>query len=643
MSAKIFNEEVGLLREGSIVGYDSTKRVALVKLTINEPIQGNYTPVEVSLPNSLFYNNGLFIGAYPDVGTPVVIQQGSGGKYYFIGSLTNGFTDEINLDKNKLIIKSSSLSKIEMSTSHEISIGSDDNNLQLDANLGYYSNSYNNQYSFSYTSNKINSIIKREKYIDVNSADFNKIRDNKNYLSKFTVGFDPKTQTNYLTSSTRKNPPLNESRELIYEYPEESNVLDDFSELLIYKNLSNKKNYSYPDRTKFRSNTLNLNLNYPNQLIEIIKGTVVDIFGNVVDINRYPISFDNNSSLKSENKEEAFKRIKALQRKGIALHFELNARKDLYGNSGQISLPDINSNSDNSRNRSRFYIDVDKEGQFKINIPASSETGNVPLLTRYENFSYLSQDDNNNPNKLIFRDDGLDILHDSFGFGQISIKSENGESSPLDRIKSNHIKLGTAHHDIFSTCIAHQSLDFINYQHDTTIQLDNSYISKDFVGKEIITSGNNANAGGRSGQINLDGSLELNVGANTIDRQSLWLDTAGGMIANIGRDKNNNSAIFNLDGNMIVQIGGLGVSNDSRFSGLNNGYIGGTLDIRVMRPGFQATMLRIDQEGIKVLTAGRMMFHANSDIVIKSDATMTLEAENMVIQERFVLKGGPSI
>jgi hypothetical protein len=62
----------------------------------------------------------------------------------------------------------------------------------------------------------------------------------------------------------------------------------------------------------------------------------------------------------------------------------------------------------------------------------------------------------------------------------------------------------------------------------------------------------------RSGQVNLDGSLELNIGANTIDRQSLWLDTAGGIVGNVGRDLNNNSLILGMDGNAFVQVGSNG-------------------------------------------------------------------------------------
>ncbi len=94
------------------------------------------------------------------------------------------------------------------------------------------------------------------------------------------------------------------------------------------------------------------------------------------------------------------------------------------------------------------------------------------------------------------------------------------------------------------------------------------------VSKIIYVGGDKANAGGRSGQINFDGSLELNVGANTVDRQSLWLDTAGGIVANVGRDKLNRSMIMGMDGDCFIQVGGYGVSTDSRFGSEDNGFRG---------------------------------------------------------------------
>lgn len=222
-----------------------------------------------------------------------------------------------------------------------------------------------------------------------------------------------------------------------------------------------------------------------------------------------------------------------------------------------------------------MFIDIDKEGQFKINIPASSEKGNVPLLTRYENRSSFDPDDNNNPNKLLYNEDNLDIYLDSFAAskiellddsrkyseekGSIKLEDSDGEFAPIDRITEAHIKHGTAHHDIMNTCWALQNNQFLDYQYGTsanlTVDISKIPILEDIVSDTIIVSGPNANAGGRSGQINFDGMLEFNIGANTVDRQSLWLDLAGGSVINLGRDKKLRSAVIGADGDVYMQVG----------------------------------------------------------------------------------------
>src|SRR5690606_16539066 len=117
---------------------------------------------------------------------------------------------------------------------------------------------------------------------------------------------------------------------------------------------------NFPNRKQSRADTLSLSLFSPNYLMETIKGTVVDIFGNILDLNRsvIPIGSENATIRldQNDNKSKAFLRIKELERKSLAYHFEINSRKDLTGDNGQISLPDISSNEDYARNRSRFFF-----------------------------------------------------------------------------------------------------------------------------------------------------------------------------------------------------------------------------------------------------------------------------------------------
>jgi phage gp45-like len=160
----------------------------------------------------------------------------------------------------------------------------------------------------------------------------------------------------------------------------------------------------------------------------------------------------------------------------------------------------------------------------------------------------------------------------------------------------------------------------------------------DLASKKIIVGGDNANAGGRSGSLNFDGSVELNIGANTVDRQSLWMDLAGGMVANVGRDIKNMSAALSLNGDVFVQVGGLGVSTDSRFVQQMNGHIGAVLDIRVFNSGLRATMIRIDDEGVKILTPGNLSIHSGQDLRITADGDIAIDCETLTLQNRMVMK-----
>ncbi len=404
--------------------------------------------------------------------------------------------------------------------------------------------------------------------------------------------------------------------------------------------------------------------------METIKGTVVDIFGNILDLNRIPLPIGKDTNTLKEistNKVKAFSTIKEPERKSLAFHFEINTKKDLNqkssNNISTLDLLNINSNSDNSRLRSRFFIDIDKEGQFKINVPASSEKGNIPLLTRYENRSSYDTEDNNNPNKLLFDNNNLDIFLDSFATGKVSlgekdfiyskekgsinIQDNKSEAAPIDRITNAHIKHGTAHHDILNTAWTLQTDKFINYQVGTnkniTVDISKIPLLENVVSNVIKVSGDGnfdnggPNAGGRSGSINFDGMLEFNIGANTVDRQSLWMDLAGGSILNLGRDKNMRSAVIAADGDVIMQVGGMGIEGDSRFI-KQNGFYGAVFDLRVTTKGGYTHMFRCDSNGVTIMSPGNVAIHAAGNLKLSSDSNIEMDAESVIIQQRLVNK-----
>lgn len=667
-----FNEEVGLLRRGWIHSFNEFTGTLAVKLN-NAPISSANPPVTVQAPHSLFYNNGLFIGTRPDVGTPVVVGQGSGGEYFFVSFLAENLSNVPSLITGELLVTSNKKTKISLNTSNNIFIGSDGNRIQINTAQNYMSRNFYNDYKFTQASRKVEGVVKRDLIRNTNFDQASKLESNNYESEYYVISMDPSASTSPIISGSSKNPAFVEQRETTYEFQYLSNITDDLNESTIYSDTGTKtKTYTYPDRRVSRADTLSLSLVSPNYLMEQVKGTVVDIFGNILDLNRLPLPIGQDQNTiqpdKSTDKVKSFLAIKAIERKSLAYHFEINARKDLSGKNGQVQLPDITSNKDYARDRSRFFVDIDKEGQFKLNVPASSETGNIPLLTRYENYSTYGPEDNGNPNKLIQLDNNQDIFHDSFaaqaiapvpsGFlpvypdgrkGSVTLKTGDGaDAAPKDRITDQHINHGTVYHDILQTCFIHQDNAFLGYQagevDPLTVDLSTIPVLKDVVSKTIITSGPKANAGGRSGSLNFDGSLELNIGANTVDRQSMWIDTAGGIVANIGRDINGRSIVAATGGDVYFQVGGFGISADSRFANLPNGIKEGVLDLRVMGAGGYCHMFRIDSNGVTCMTPGNMRFHAKKDITITSDKDIRLECNTLVLQERMHLKtfGGSS-
>lgn len=663
-----FDEPVGLLKRGSIRNYIHSKGIIQVQLANGQQALKGQNPlslIDVPAPHSLFYNNGLFIGTLPAIGTPVIIGQGSGGQYYFVSFLAENIISNVpNLKLDELVIQANNNTKITLDKTNNIFIGSNIYNVHINSNKSIITTHFDNENHFTQATRKIDGPIKRDVIYNKQFDQHNKL-ENDDYDSKFRIiGMDPSLVANKFLSGPSKNPAFVENRELIYEFQYDSEINDDLKESLRYDNSNQSSTkYLFPNRRKSRADTLSLSLVAPNYLIETVKGTVIDIFGNILDLNRYPLPVGKDQNTLnndvSTNKSESFLLIKELERRSLAYHFEINSRKDF---AGKAITDIINSSEDYARSRSRLFIDIDKEGQFKLNVPCSSEKGNIALLTRYENYSTFGSEDNGNPNKLVFNGGGnnLDIYQDSFaspslspadgGFlpatdrGSITIKTVDGaDGAPQDRLTGTHIKHGMAYHDILQTCFVHQNNQFINFP--TSGYISSSILDipilENVASNVINITGDDARAGGRSGLLNFDGSLELNIGANTIDRQSLWFDTAGGIVSNIGRDINGRSVMVATGGDFYLQVGGFGISGDSRFEegGINpqdNSIKGAVLDLRILGNGGYCHMIRIDDNGITIMTPGNMAIHAKGALELTSDQSIRIEAPNVTIQKRLV-------
>lgn len=659
----------GFVKVATLDHIDVATLTAYVK--IRETPLGRSQTVPAQLPMAYLSSGGGFIGGKPKGGTPVLIMQAEGGANYFIISFLAQDPSARNTQLPTNIIVpplADNQLTIQANTSESITLGDDGivigdyaNSMTFDTDRNVVIDTYDNHYRLSEATRTIEGTVKRDRTPSTVFSKALRATDSSYDDALIVIGMDPIAKpSNSNAGSAVRNPARVECRQVTYEYEQFAQVRSNAQELRSYTvNATSSVSSTIPqfiNRREGRADALSLSLVAPNYLMESIRGTVVDLYGNILDLNRNIIPLGVNKSLsvttvKSTTDKPTFQntyeQIKRAERRAIAYHIEINARKETNGS----GVPSPDSTDNYARLRSRFHLDVDKEGQFKLNVPASSEQGNVPLLTRQENYSTVYLDPaTKDPNALLFNADYRDVLIESFANTQpiILVDDLGGASSPVDRITTVNIGHGTAYHDVSKTCqtfISGSTYVPPEYVPITNLAAGRIPALPYIVSPQIITAGSQANAGGRSGQMNFDGSIEINVGANTIDRQSMWLDTQGGIVANVGRDLQNISLAGKLDGQVLLEIGGSTVPSEqpgpdgkTRFAGSNTGLIAGALDIRVYDGQGALTVFRIDAEGLTVSTASRITMSANQNIQIHSNATMYLEAETLLLQGREVIK-----
>jgi hypothetical protein len=469
------------------------------------------------------------------------------------------------------------------------------------------------------------------------------------YRDLSPICMDPsRIKANATDENRIKNPPFVESKTIIYEFADGADVeSDSYEERKQNVQTAELQNDIYTDRqpTSRRDrkyDILSLSLVYPNHLIESVSGTLVDVYGNILDLNRHKIPVGRDQLGGLEGDAESYRLVRKMHRRGVAHHWELNARKDPdtarieTGNSDsgiEYGAPDDNY----GRDRSRFHLDIDKEGQFKLNVPASSETGNIGLLTRHENISTTrAPQDDYGPdfNTFLLPEDGSsDIKLDSFGNGSIALEG-NEKLVPNNRFDGKPIKLGTAFHDISKTC-CEPKWEGTELDGTGLAIFGGPDMFRDTVATSSLTiDGDEANAGGRSGTLSFDGMLSASIGANTVDRQSLWLDTAGGAVVRLGRDKENVSLYSQMDGNVFLQMGGDTIDNDSRFTAAkgfdNTANINTTFEIRVMTGNNRYHRIFLDEQGVVIKSA--------SDLTLEASGNCTIQGAQIVLNGEVIQK-----
>jgi hypothetical protein len=636
--------QMGQVREGTIVGYDIDKGTVEVNLTLSKP---RNRPVTAPIPSSWTGPFGEFSGGFPALGSAVWCAQGMGGQWAILGYGINNdvFGNNNTFDRqgfvrNRMAALESGrwLTQVRNNVrmfcdpDEGIQIGNPNFYLQAEPSRSIISTNFRQSLGFTEAHRSISGVVRRDMVPNSNRDVTDSALTDQAYDQALTsIGLDPIDSAGKIAS---RNPPFVERREIVYEFANSFGFTNDRTEIPIYDNDEVPAVSANFKRSDSRTDVLNLSLEEPNLLIESVTGTLVDIYGNLLDLNRQVLpsgSTDALSFSKTEgNLSETFNRLREQARKTVAYHWELNARKDITWD-----IFDVNDAADYGRNRSRFFLDIDKEGQFKLNVPASSEVGTVPVLVRYENYQRVNAaEEDTDPTEFIRNEDDIDVLVDGFGKPAVSLTTEEGDETglggPTDRISGDKIKLGTAYHDISLGLFLHKVEEpVIGYEDSVLNDPSKAPAVEKVVSEEIFLGGDTANVGGRSGTITCDGSLSLSLGANTSDRQSLWLDCAGGIVSNVGRDIRNVSYAGTMDGDVFIQLGGSTIGDDTRFEDLNNASRDATFDLRILT-GNQMHILRFDPEGLTIYTPQRIDIVADGEMRFKSTrGRMTFDAESI--------------
>jgi len=144
--------------------------------------------------------------------------------------------------------------------------------------------------------------------------------------------------------------------------------------------------------------------------------------------------------------------------------------------------------------------------------------------------------------------------------------------------------------------------------------------------------------GGKSANINLEGSLELSVGKDNFDQKSILLDTAGGMVAWFGKDKNGRSIVAQTDGSVLLNVGGMNGdtfnkgSFDLRVNVSNKGWVGDE------REGINDSdyLISISENGLVIAGMKKnapMIIRNDGDLMIESSTKLILSGMSVAVRE----------
>jgi len=637
-----------ILRPAVIVGgINPTDQTCIVQFS--DRSDGEDNRKRVTLPHPMA-SSGWGILATPTTGTRVMINMQQNELPHIVSTVPiSQFSSDFNKSSNvidisvdqpgypilaegSMALQSASGSNICLENDGRILFDVNDIELEYSPRFNALSESYTSLYTNTNSHRQISGPIKRDLRERPESVEtlFDKLLDvdTDTVLSK--IGRNPLLPAEPLTVNLNssneilRNPALVENRTMVYEFTRSAMVQDHAKEVERLQGAEGPAFLSQNSRRDLaRSDILNLGLHLPNNLIERVEGTVVDYYGNILDINRSKIEFS--ELINSEQMKNADKRMEieaALLRRSIKYHFEINARKEGLAETTTDVLDGVNADDESSNigySHSRFSMDIDGEGFVKLNIPSTSNVGNIPLLSRYSNAfdkeAVVDRGEDKRNDGTYRNNPRVDVLHMAFG------NTEGlGIDVPPEYIPDNIISEGapfkyrTAYHDVLNIVTDVRSEDGpaapLLTALDNTIDLGEGTASP--------------NAGGRSMHANLDGSLELNIGRDVSDFKSILVDTAGGIVSSLGKDKNGNSITTQTDGDVQIQVGGSSVRGEE--AATTNNF---TMFVRAGDGQFHK--IEMNENGVFITSA------PNTNLVLESNKNLVLSAKGQT------LLGGESI
>lgn len=515
-----------------------------------------------------------------------------------------------------------------------------------------------------------------------------------------------------------RNPELSEFRMVINEFSTDS-MFTGFDDEVLRMN-RDKKLFEKSDTLERNRETGNILHLAEHELVEVVGGNLIDFNGFPLDINYNALAYgdDSNKTPSSKNIKTDMEQAKRISRRGVGLHVQLSTNT---------------SSSDESNSSKNFVFDVDKEGVLKVNVPASSDTGNIPFVSKT---NYIKDD---NYTETVFANESVEeqipaLLRDSNGdvvFPRIGdpnlttrstgVRFDISGKNPYFGVPgvgvNNTVRVNsTKHHNMYATAerLIANMIDRVNIPSyfmdpsgeptelpqgkpfevpyskelldpkstvtglpvsmstvvvfpknpaidpggDTVVagnvfDDDNLPIGKPFSNKFTVTGdtvsidSNNKKVGGKSSNLNFEGSIELSVGKDNYDQKSILLDTAGALVSWFGKDKNNRSVVMQTDGDALLNIGGSYTNNvfnkgrfELRVNVTDKGFVASEYDSEESNPKADSDfVISISENGIVIAgmkgdvpmvlrNSGKILIESTeSDVILKGNSVKTVEPD----------------